>query len=313
MPKEPGPPHRKLDSLNPDDDIIDYLNQQHAAGVPRAHFTLVGVVQDANTTAAGGVGGRSLEDETGTTSIYSIDVIEANPSVTPSTIISFSDGIDTEYISVADYGITNQNILVAANHEEGDFVLLSVDGLTNQVEGLSKKAGEDLMQVSKAGTGAMMTISQAEKFAIPEDWSCGVEESSSDDEEDAFSIDGRYRRRTMAASGVDSNHHDHDPGEHHDHDHGHNLQTDILAKLKSDLGYHASAHAANIGKRRRRALYPTDNFPQLYSYVVDFFIEIDHVLVTNNGGQEGAIEYVNGLVSAASAIYEREIDTHREW
>ena len=67
---------------------------------------------------------------------------------------------------------------------------------------------------------------------------------------------------------------------------------------------------------RRRALYPTDTFPQKYSYQVDFYIEIDLALVVNHGGtvndMTGAIDYVNALVTATSAIYEREVDTHRE-
>ena len=42
------------------------------------------------------------------------------------------------------------------------------------------------------------------------------------------------------------------------------------------------------------------------------YIEIDNSLVTNNGGMIGAINYVNAIVTAASAIYEREIDTHCE-
>ncbi len=63
-------------------------------------------------------------------------------------------------------------------------------------------------------------------------------------------------------------------------------------------------------------MYPTDNFPDTYSYQVDFYIEIDLALVVHHGGSAidmtGAIDYINALVTAASAIYEREVDTHCE-
>ncbi len=68
---------------------------------------------------------------------------------------------------------------------------------------------------------------------------------------------------------------------------------------------------APIGKPRR-ALYPTDNFPDTFSYQVDFYIEIDQALVDHHGDLSTVASYINALVTATSAIYEREIDTHRE-
>ncbi len=83
----------------------------------------------------------------------------------------------------------------------------------------------------------------------------------------------------------------------------------MLAQLQSNLGRGASA--VPLGKRR--ALYPTDNFPYTYSYQVDFFIEIDQALVDHHGSLALARDYINALVTATSAIYEKEIDTHREF
>lgn len=61
-----------------------------------------------------------------------------------------------------------------------------------------------------------------------------------------------------------------------------------------------------------RKLYATDAFPQMYTYQVDMYIEIDEQVIMNNGGMDNAIQYVNAVITAASAVYEREIDTHRE-
>ena len=59
-------------------------------------------------------------------------------------------------------------------------------------------------------------------------------------------------------------------------------------------------------------MYPTESFPHLYTEHVNLYIEIDLALVNHNTGMAGAINYVNVIVTAASTIYERDIDTHRE-
>jgi hypothetical protein len=46
---------------------------------------------------------------------------------------------------------------------------------------------------------------------------------------------------------------------------------------------------------------------------VDLYIEIGSVFVTNNDDLPGAVEYVNLLISAVSAMYEEELDTHCEF
>ena len=54
----------------------------------------------------------------------------------------------------------------------------------------------------------------------------------------------------------------------------------------------------------------TDTYPQAYTYQVDLFLEIDQEFVDNHGSFDNALEYIDVLVSAANAIYEKEIDTH---
>lgn len=57
-------------------------------------------------------------------------------------------------------------------------------------------------------------------------------------------------------------------------------------------------------------LADTDSYPKAYTYQVDLFIEIDQAFEDNHGSYQAALEYIDVLVSAASAIYEQEIDTH---
>jgi len=47
-----------------------------------------------------------------------------------------------------------------------------------------------------------------------------------------------------------------------------------------------------------------------YHYQVDLFIEIDNGFISNLGGLNNAINYVNTLVTGANVVYEKEIDTH---
>ena len=90
---------------------------------------------------------------------------------------------------------------------------------------------------------------------------------------------------------------------------------DFLSQLRSDLG---NSRVDMVNRRRvarkNRELYPTDKYPQLYSYEVDLYIEIDATLYRNqNSDASRTIAYVNALVTAASAIFEKEIDTRREY
>lgn len=45
-----------------------------------------------------------------------------------------------------------------------------------------------------------------------------------------------------------------------------------------------------------------------YNYQVDIYMEIDQSLVDKNGGTfEGAVNYVNSVITAANVVYEKEV------
>ena len=82
----------------------------------------------------------------------------------------------------------------------------------------------------------------------------------------------------------------------------------IIHNLYADAGDWRTRH-----RRTRRELYPTDSFPKIYTYEAKLYIEIDQTVIDSNGGNlTKAIEYINALVTASSAIFEEEVDTHCE-
>ncbi|KAL7532867.1 hypothetical protein ACHAXR_004898, partial [Thalassiosira sp. AJA248-18] len=282
----------RLDQVHHEDgNIIEFLDEQHAAGIARPHFTLVGRYNAASNADGGG---RSLEEG----DLFEIDLVEAAPSVTSATTYSVEgkEGVFT----MGDNYETNRYILVAANHDEGDFALVVVDKKKNQVDGMAMRGGEGQLMKVQQLPGASIVVTEG--TVPPSNWTCGVPDSAaSPPVVDA----NRYLRKGH-------HHHEHEHGHEHEHAFYHH---DFLAKLKSDLGIDA-----NIEVGERRKLYPTDKFPQKWSYQVDFFIEVDKEIVENNGdtlpsnGGDSpppkTRNYINDLVSAVSAIYEEEIDTH---
>ena len=231
-------------------------------------------------------------------STYEINVVEANPSITDATIITIKE--DGSSFTVADLNL-NQYLLVSADHVEGDFALLAVDALTNQVEGMSIRNGEKLVKV-KQMPGGSTTVTAQKEFVPPADWKCGVDEVFVNNQNS-----GRRLRHPHA-----HHHHDHDHNHDHADDHDYDHHDDFFSKMNL-LGDATDNVGVSFGKRRARELYPTDSFPQKYTYEVDLYIEIDSYLVANNGNLAGAVNYVNALISAISAIYEEEIDTHCEF
>ena len=301
--------HRRLHHVGPIESIPDYLDQQNAAGVDHPRFTLIAERRDQPPIDGSGRAVREAEP-------YEIDLIVADDSVRPNTSISDGNG---NVSPASDYEISSKILLVAENRNAGDFALLVVshDG----VEGMAQRAGEDLMHVHQSSGGAV-TVTEQEKFVPPADWTCGVGE---DDIPDASSVQpGEASHRGLVAEAddlfgtshrQDRDHHGHAHHGHHYHDHhhhGHDFNSNnILSRLQTDL----KENSATLRKTSssRRALYPTDNFPNLYSYEVDMSIEIDNTLVTRNGDLAGAVAFVNALVSVASEIFEKEVDTHREF
>ena len=96
-----------------------------------------------------------------------------------------------------------------------------------------------------------------------------------------------------------------------------NTDSTIIHNLYADAGDWRTRHRLTTATSKedtdQRELYPTDSFPKTYTYEAKLYIEIDQVVIDNNGGNlTKAIEYINALVTASSAIYEKEVDTHCE-
>ncbi|KAL7468562.1 hypothetical protein ACHAXS_008789, partial [Conticribra weissflogii] len=203
---------------------------------------------------------------------YDIDVVEAFSSVTPETTYSTYEDGNQAHIPVGESSI---KFLVADPHSV-DFALIMVNEDTNDVSGFAQRIGERAMSIRQAmhvEIGGNETYSYS---AIPTVEVFEMDEH--ENEEPDCDVDDEDEE----LEAEDENEHDHN---HEDED----FDQDPL----------------------HRTLYPTDKFPQLYSYQVDLYIEIDDILLKNNGGDMGtAIQYVNSLITGASSIYEREIDTH---
>eukprot|EP01082_Thalassiosira_pseudonana_P005220 g4797.t1 g4797 contig17:57986-65940(-) len=197
----------------------------------------------------------------------------------------------------------------------GDFCILAVNSTAGSVEGIIKKNGWSLMNLeSNLDESTVEDESVATKLVAREvvvedrEWACGVEEGGTSG--------GR-----MLHEDHDHEHHDHG---HHDHsDSNFDFLSNLNANLGSKLGSNSKVQFSSRNLRSRghdtsntdsdsanRRLYATDNFPDLYSYQVDLYIEIDQGFVDNHGSMDAAITYVNVLVTAISSIYEEEIDTH---
>ena len=276
--------------LSSQDDIIEYLKQEHENGNSRPSFTLVAESEPGPTIDNIFDGANIGDAETR----YEIDLIEANPSVTKDTIISSPDG--SMSVPFSDFDSTEIYIFVAANHQHssGDFALVVVDVKAQRVDGLARRggAGGKLVKLHQA-PGKSTIVSKLDEADIPEDWECGAShELGSDTHQHAKE---NFKGQVLSLS--DHHHVGHD---------NHAEHGDFLSASLDNVN-------AIFGTRRRRSLYPTDKFPQLYSYEVDLFIQIDQELVDqNNGNFSMAVAYVNALVTAASVIYEEEVDTHCE-
>ncbi len=241
--------------------------------------------------------GESLDDG----QEYEFRVVEiANPSVTKTTTYSVDGGPS---FPVEDRGV--RYLVADSNHNNGkDFLFLAVDEKLGRVHGVSRAKGQPIKNIVQGRSG-IVKVSEAEDFD-PQPWSCDVEH------EDEFMMSGNaqhidsenvfgHRKLEKESGRLHEHHHHHQHPEHDEHIHLHNPTEDMLNSL---LG--------SVKNAPRRKLYATDNFPALYSYVVEMYIEIDNEFVQRigNGVLANAHEYVNALISAVSTVYEREVDTH---
>ncbi|KAL7506271.1 hypothetical protein ACHAXN_003552 [Cyclotella atomus] len=163
-------------------------------------------------------------------------------------------------------------ILVAdhINDHTNDFAILVVDEKKGIVSGMVQKNSK-FVKLDQRRDGP--TVATEIIFDPDEEWECLFDEH-------------------------DSN---------HEHIHEEGQFGNAFELLSSRFG-----HGRNL--RRNRYLYATDTFPNAWSYQVDLFIEVDEEFVQNHDtdtvNMPESINYINALVSAVSAIYEREIDTH---
>lgn len=190
-------------------------------------------------------------------------------------------------------GFDSKTFLVSSNPDV--FAFVSVDSDTGYVTGIVRKAGDQHVMKIVQESGGNTTVTADPRTR---EWKCHVGDSLDD---------GATGHRHLHQDYHDDNDGDHeDHGDHyHSHTHDHEPHQDWLMDIQSSL----KSTKALRRLQQSRGDFPTDSFPKLYTYEVGIFIEIDSAVVNNNGGINGAKNYVDALVTAASKIYEREVDT----
>lgn len=215
---------------------------------------------------------------------FEIDVVMTNPSVDEATTFSVEDGPIKPVNSTIKYLISDQRsssdpfLKGAKNY----FSLLAVDELNGSVKGIVQK-GDKLMRLEQVEGGSAIVTEVS--FDPPRDWKCSVQEK---ERKEAHHGEARHLS--------------------HDHDHDVDLR---------NLSSHVQNVTPSDDKHRRRKLYLTDDFPNKWSYQIDIFMEVDTAFVNfhdpnDSTNMPNTIAYVNALVTASSAVYEKEIDTRCE-
>ena len=282
--------------LTPTDDIATFIQQEHNAGISRVSFTLVGERQqqqqdvDVSETTAlhedmGSkqpiisnnnnpfIQSQSSATTTPTTYVqYEIELIEANPSLLPTTRITTLNGEQYTYDELVNKNIVH---LVAAHPEVGDFALIvvytddntdndndsggGVGGIRSRVEGMARHKNEDLVkiqQVEEGGGRTKVVVSKQKDVLLP-DWKCGV-------------TDDFVHSHSHASSDHNHNH------AHHMHDedtgvHIHNNNEDYESLGFQDNKYYSNRPNAfdNIGSRDKKRGENKFNVNELPSFSVD--------------------------------------------
>ena len=271
--------------------IASELATELHSGISHPRFTLT--AQYANATTS-----NNLID-----SSFQVNVVLTSSSVTETTSFSAHGGERTlvPKSSVRYFIIdpdSNENDATNSGQQQSQFAILAVHLQKQSVYGfLTQPNGRIVSFVQNVNEVAMVyEVPNGEK----QDWSCFAEEV----------VDAGLNHRHAHHHAHVDNHHAH--SHHHEqHDDNHEHKFSNLESLASNLGL--PIHLQN----RRRTTYQTDNYPSLYSYQVDLYIEVDTAMIeardaeTYSGGNiENTIEYVGAIVTAVSAIYEKEIDTH---
>jgi len=219
---------------------------------------------------------ESVEEST-----FSFGVKVANQAVTADTLIRDEEG------NLVRMGEIDYSLLVASptDQDDGTVVLISVDHKTGETNGVVQKKGAKAMHIHQRKGRSIVSEEEAE--FVPPAWACNVAEEIEDD---------RHHNRHLEEDGLQHNHH------HHDHDHHHHNEHDDHGLDGNDL----SGSFENLRKSLRGTDVSRQEGNMGYSYQVDMYIEFDQQLVTNNGGLQGAHNYINALFTMANTIYERE-------
>ena len=214
----------------------------------------------------------------------------ARPAVTERTTYSFASG-------TVDPSKAAGDVLLASDPGDGGgLTILSIDRTTGDVRG-----------VRRDHEGRSSVVSSDESHRIRMRSSAGGEETG---ERRGWSCDVAHR---------------HDD---HDHVHGEEAETAKTAegsegeKGSGDVNTRAVAQAESNGPEpeplTRPALGPITPGtthapwarPEPYSFNVDMVIQTDSVFIANQGGIDGAVRYINFLVSAMNVVFEHEVDAH---
>ena len=280
--------HRRR-RLTPNMSIINALNEQLASGIENPHFTLT-----ANFNDGGGLFASSEQVE--------IDVVLTEPSVTQLTSYSIDGGESTTVPTTAKYFVSDQR----ANETLSNiFSILVIDEDEGVVSGIVQKDGKLFNLEQRQGKPTSMTEVY---YDTPKDWDCSVVHGDlAPITKDPTDPDGRRLSQNLVEHG---NH------RHPDHNHVHSDQHHTL-NLGDMQHEDIFSQLTNINPNvlRNRCRTSTDN--KSWSYQVDLYIEIDGALVKKHDPNDAAnmpntIAYVSALITAASSIYEREVDTHCE-
>lgn len=218
--------------------------------------------------------------------------------------------------------IPSKQVLVSADPDES-FAAVLVDvekqntfGFFQSGNGKNNPGASNgkIFQLSQK-KGAAMQAEQSTDFKPPA-WHCGADldefqiaSVAVNDEEITHGKGGEHAPTSTLSNDRDQRRLDdaqQDIHRSHRH-HGHLFDQASEVESLSSIGKSLRGSRNEIG---RRALYYTDDYPKSYSYQVNLYLEIDQAFEDNHGSFQAALDYIDLLISAASAIYEKEIDTH---
>jgi hypothetical protein len=215
-----------------------------------------------------------------------IDVLEAlNPAVTADTIIKDERGNE---LRVSESGTLMYTLLVSdaeTSDGAGTFAMLALNPETDDMHGFVEKKGRrgeripyKIKQRKDEYNG--FAIAEEQVPLTPPEWHCDVAEEIQVGEEEIERND-------------------------HQHEHRHTQHQDPDLSTMESLTESLRGVKSNPLNKARRLQSAG------YKYQVDMFVEIDNAFISNLGGMDNAINYVNTLVTGANVVYEKEIDTVR--